>query len=77
MNRLPPFIAQAVAQRTRWLAPVERFNLRCVRQAFACLHLLNDVSAAHLPTVWNAAAIRHRTAALFKDAMVIWPYPAA
>ena len=39
--------------------------------------LLNDVSAAQLPTVWNAAAIRQRTAALFKDAMVIWPYPAA
>ena len=30
-----------------------------------------------LPTVWDEAAIRHRTAALFKDAIVIWPYPAA
>jgi Protein of unknown function (DUF1524) len=30
-----------------------------------------------LPTIWNEAAIRHRTAELFKDAIVIWPYPAA
>jgi hypothetical protein len=30
-----------------------------------------------LPVVWDEAAIRHRTAALFKSAIVSWPYPAA